>query len=87
MLHGSCLCGGIRYVVSGPVYRMSHCHCSMCRKHHGAAFGTYLNTRVEHFAFRAGTARPLSPPDRRMPAPASAGSPPPPRPGSRCRAA
>lgn len=54
MLHGSGLCGGIRYVVSGPVYRMSHCHCSMCRKHHGAAFGTYLNTCVEHFAFERG---------------------------------
>lgn len=38
---GSCLCGGVRYEVSGPIGTVSHCHCSMCRKAHGAAFGTY----------------------------------------------
>jgi hypothetical protein len=54
MLHGSCLCGGIGYVVRGPVFRMSHCHCSMCRKHHGAAFGTYLNAHAADFAFVRG---------------------------------
>jgi hypothetical protein len=54
MLKGSCLCGAIRYRITGPVFRMSHCHCSMCRKGHGAAFGTYLNTAPEHFEFERG---------------------------------
>ena len=49
MLEGSCLCGGIRYEVRGPVGRVSHCHCAMCRKAHGAAFATY--GRVERTDF------------------------------------
>ena len=35
---GSCLCGGIRYVVHGPLGPVVHCHCSMCRKATGAAY-------------------------------------------------
>ena len=57
MLEGGCLCGELRYRVDGPVFRMSRCHCSMCRKAHGAAFGTYLNTRAEHFAVTRGADR------------------------------
>ena len=41
MLRGSCLCGTVRYEIRGPVGRVSHCHCAMCRKAHGAAFATY----------------------------------------------
>ncbi|XEG75226.1 GFA family protein [Pseudomonas sp. abacavir_1] len=39
--HGSCLCGHIRYQLSTPPKAVSHCHCSQCRKGHGAAFATY----------------------------------------------
>lgn len=56
MIRGSCLCGAVRYRVDGPVHRMSHCHCSMCRKHHGAAFGTYVNAWAKDFAFEQGEA-------------------------------
>lgn len=38
VLRGSCLCGGRRYEVSGPLRGALNCHCSMCRKAHGAAF-------------------------------------------------
>lgn len=41
-LRGSCLCGDVAFHVDGPVDFMSHCHCSRCRKLHGAAFATYL---------------------------------------------
>jgi hypothetical protein len=34
---GSCLCGGVRYEVTGPFLRANSCHCSRCRKHTGAA--------------------------------------------------
>ena len=32
---GSCLCGGVRFEVTQPFRRASHCHCSRCRKHSG----------------------------------------------------
>lgn len=40
-MRGSCLCGTVRYEVDGPMGRVGHCHCTMCRKQHGAAFATY----------------------------------------------
>lgn len=42
MLHASCLCGSVTWEIEGPLQLMSHCHCSRCRKSHGAAFGTYV---------------------------------------------
>ena len=38
VLHGSCLCGGVKFEIDGPLHGASNCHCSMCRKQHGAAF-------------------------------------------------
>lgn len=54
LYRGSCLCGGVRYEVSAPVEMVSHCHCSMCRKAHGAAFGTYAGVRSEAHVVTAG---------------------------------
>ena len=45
MIRGSCLCGAVRYAISTPLEEMHHCHCSRCRKAHGAAFSTFA--RVE----------------------------------------
>lgn len=41
MHKGSCLCGEVRYEIAGDIKYVRHCHCSMCRKAHGAAFGSY----------------------------------------------
>jgi hypothetical protein len=38
---GGCQCGKIRYEVSERAQELYHCHCGMCRKVHGAVFGTY----------------------------------------------
>jgi hypothetical protein len=38
VLHGSCLCGGVKFEINGPLHGPNNCHCSMCRKQHGAAF-------------------------------------------------
>lgn len=54
MIRGSCLCGSVRYEIRGRLTRLTHCHCSMCRKAHGAAFGSYLGAEAEGFAFVAG---------------------------------
>jgi hypothetical protein len=56
MIRGSCLCGEVRYRIDGAPFRMSHCHCSMCRKAHGAAYGTYLNAQAKDFAWESGAA-------------------------------
>jgi hypothetical protein len=47
---GTCLCGAVRYELGGPLSTMLHCHCSMCRKHHGAVFATFVS--APHAAFR-----------------------------------
>ena len=57
MVRGSCLCGAVRYEIRGALGPMSHCHCAMCRKAHGAAFGTYSRVRRSDFALLAGAER------------------------------
>lgn len=42
---GSCLCGEIQFSVSGFSDNAANCHCSMCRKFHGAAFGTLVSVK------------------------------------------
>ena len=54
MLKGSCLCGAVRYEVSGPVHDIHHCHCSMCRKSHGTAFSTFARLKTADFRYGAG---------------------------------
>ena len=39
---GGCLCGQVRYHLEEIPSRAVNCHCSMCRKHSGAAFLTYF---------------------------------------------
>jgi hypothetical protein len=54
MIRGSCLCGGVAYEISAPLEEMHHCHCSMCRKQHGAAFSTYGQVPRTAFRFTRG---------------------------------
>lgn len=41
-LTGSCLCGAIRYSVTGEPARFLHCHCSRCRKSTGTGHASNL---------------------------------------------
>lgn len=54
MIRGSCLCRAVRFEVTAPFGRMTHCHCSMCRKSHGAAFATYADVPASAFRFVEG---------------------------------
>src|SRR3954464_15499956 len=54
MNQGQCLCGTVRYEVDGPFQSMTHCHCSMCRKHHGAPFATYVSAPLAGFRWLSG---------------------------------
>ncbi len=38
---GSCLCGAVAYEVDGSFAFAGNCHCSICRRLHGAAFATW----------------------------------------------
>jgi hypothetical protein len=40
---GSCLCGAVAFSVRLPTLFCGHCHCSMCRRNHGAAYVTWLS--------------------------------------------
>ena len=35
MIRGSCLCGAVRFEMSGRPSTFSYCHCSRCRKSEG----------------------------------------------------
>ena len=39
---GSCLCGAVRFTANLPSLFCAHCHCSMCRRHHGAGYVTWF---------------------------------------------
>lgn len=67
ILHASCLCNHVRWEVDGPLggdeggqgsalalLAMSHCHCSRCRKAHGAPYATYLVAREDRFRITHG---------------------------------
>lgn len=45
MIAGSCLCDTVRFRIDGPVSGIVECHCSMCRKASGGAFGAYFVAR------------------------------------------
>ena len=54
MLRGSCLCKEVQFEIDGRLLRASHCHCSMCRKAHGAAFGSYGAVKADDFRVTSG---------------------------------
>ena len=41
---GGCLCGAVRYEITGPLRDVVNCHCSMCQKQHGN-FGPHTKAR------------------------------------------
>ena len=54
MYRGSCLCGRVSYEFDGPISLMMNCHCSMCRKHHGSAYATFLAAPLSGFRWLSG---------------------------------
>jgi hypothetical protein len=54
MIGGGCLCGAVAWRLDGPVAVINHCHCTMCRKVHGAAFGTFAHGSATTFRWMRG---------------------------------
>ena len=40
-VNGSCLCGAVSFAATLPSKWCAHCHCSLCRKAHGAGYVTW----------------------------------------------
>jgi len=54
---GSCQCRAVRFEIAVPTLFCAHCHCSMCRKHHGAGFVTWFAVPRDQFEWVAGDDR------------------------------
>jgi len=54
ILEGSCLCRKVRYRITGKPGNLSNCHCTDCRKTHGAAFASYLDVPRKQFSYLGG---------------------------------
>jgi len=48
---GGCMCGAVRYEVSGEPLAVSHCHCLSCRKHNGGPVVTLAGFLAPQVSF------------------------------------
>jgi hypothetical protein len=53
-LTGRCLCEAISYEIEGPLGPIFNCHCSKCRRWHGAAFRTRASIKKSQFKWVTG---------------------------------
>ena len=52
---GGCLCGAIRYEITGEPVRAAHCHCDECRRATGSSFATVAFFKEEDVKVIQGT--------------------------------
>lgn len=52
---GRCLCGQTTWSISAQPFALYNCHCRMCQKIHGAAFGSYAFIRGDDFHWTSDT--------------------------------
>ena len=55
MNEGQCLCGSVTWELLAEPYAIYNCHCRMCQKAHGAAFGTYCFVNEEQIRWKSST--------------------------------
>lgn len=54
MITGKCLCERVTYKINGKLGPVFHCHCSKCRRWHGAAFRTRASIDKNQFTLLSG---------------------------------
>jgi hypothetical protein len=54
MIRGGCLCGGVRFEISGRLTPIQCCHATRCRKSTGSAFAPELAATAERFRWLSG---------------------------------
>ena len=57
MRTGGCLCGAVRYRVTGGPTHVGRCHCGDCRKRSGSAFAIYGHWPRDAFELQGELAR------------------------------
>jgi len=55
LMNGKCLCEAIEYEISGSLGPIYNCHCSKCRRWHGAAFRTRASINKSQFKWVSGS--------------------------------
>ena len=53
-LAGSCLCGAVRYEITGSDGRFWHCHCGRCRKATGTGHASNVLLKPDKVEWRSG---------------------------------
>lgn len=53
-VEGSCFCGAVTFEITLPTQGCVHCHCSMCRRVHGAGYVTWIAVSSNQFRFVSG---------------------------------
>ncbi len=56
MIAGRCECSKIKYQIDSVITDFSHCHCSQCRRLHGAAFASFGGVKKASFSILCGQA-------------------------------
>ncbi len=51
---GKCLCGGVKFEITGTVPNLYQCHCSECRRQSGSASNTATIVNANQFSWKAG---------------------------------
>jgi hypothetical protein len=54
MINGHCECRSVQFEVDGEINDFSHCHCSQCRRLHGAAYATFAGVARDGFRYTSG---------------------------------
>jgi hypothetical protein len=54
MISGHCECNRVKFEVEAEISDFSHCHCSQCRRLHGAAYATFAGVPRDGFKYTAG---------------------------------
>jgi hypothetical protein len=53
-LNGGCLCGKVRYRVTGTRLEALYCHCRMCQRAHGAPVVAWFTVPLDGFTVTSG---------------------------------
>jgi hypothetical protein len=54
MIDGGCLCGAVRFSITGKLGPAGYCHCQQCRRASGSAFAANAPVRIKYFTITSG---------------------------------